>query len=104
MTASAFPGPPQPNAPKPRSKLNVDALACLLPGRCRHHIRLRVSHRAAIATSARSASFTGFESGKASTNSGSRSATLVPRRYLSTYLPRTPPRNHTPLSSPGHAA
>ncbi len=55
------------------------------------HARLRVSVRAAMATSARSASFTDFESGKASTNFGSRSTTLVPRRYLSVYLPRTPP-------------
>jgi len=55
------------------------------------HARLRASARAAIATSARSASFTDFESGKAPANSGSRSTTLVPRRYLSTYLPRTPP-------------
>ena len=61
------------------------------PSRGIVHARLRVSARAAIATSARSASFTDFESGKASANSGSRSTTLVPRRYLSTYLPRTPP-------------
>src|ERR1017187_7992752 len=47
--------------------------------------------RAAIATTARSASFTDFESGKTAANSGSRSTTLVPRRYRSTYLPRTPP-------------
>jgi len=61
------------------------------PSRGIVHARLRVSARAAIATSARRASFTDFESGKASANSGSRSTTLVPRRYLSTYLPRTPP-------------
>lgn len=54
------------------------------------HARLRVPLRVAIATSARSASLTDFESGKASANSGSRSTTFVPRRYLSTYLPRTP--------------
>jgi len=53
--------------------------------------RLRASARAAIATSARSASFTDFESGKASANAGSRSTALVPLRYLSAYLPRTPP-------------
>ncbi len=55
------------------------------------HARLRVSARAAIATSARSASLTDFESGKTFTNSGARSITLVPRRYLSAYLPLTPP-------------
>ena len=55
------------------------------------HARLRDSARVAIATSARSASFTDFESGKAAINSGSRSTKLVPRRYRSTYLPRTPP-------------
>jgi hypothetical protein len=56
-----------------------------------NHARFRASARVAIATSARSASFTDFESGKASASSGSRSTTLVPWRYLSTYLPRTPP-------------
>src|ERR1019366_7126051 len=52
---------------------------------------LRRSARVATARRARRASLTDFESGKASANSGSRSTTLVPRRYLSTYLPRTPP-------------
>ena len=54
------------------------------------HARLRDSVRSAIATSARSASFTDFESGKAAATSGSRSATLVRRRYSAAYLPRTP--------------
>src|ERR1017187_4732022 len=66
----------------------IDARLTLRHG---DHARLRVSARAAIATSARSASLTDFESGKASANSGSRSTTLVPWRYRSTYLPRTPP-------------
>jgi hypothetical protein len=52
---------------------------------------LRRSARVATARRARRASLTDFESGKASANSGSRSTTLVPRRYRSTYLPRTPP-------------
>src|ERR1035438_7891356 len=52
---------------------------------------LRRSARVATARRARRASLTDFESEKASANSGSRSTTLVPRRYLSTYLPRTPP-------------
>ena len=51
-------------------------------------VRLRVSAR--VAASVRSASLTDFESGKASVNSGSGRTALVPRRYLSTYLPRTP--------------
>ena len=52
---------------------------------------LRRSARVATARRARRASLTDFESGNASANSGSRSTTFVPRRYLSTYLPRTPP-------------
>lgn len=53
--------------------------------------RLRVSARAAIATSARRASLTDFESGNASVSSASIRTTLVPRSYFSAYLPRTPP-------------
>jgi len=56
-----------------------------------NHARLRLSARVAIAASARRASLTDFESGNTSANSGSMSTTLIPRRYLSTYLPRTPP-------------
>src|ERR1017187_4073581 len=52
---------------------------------------LRRSARVATARSARRASLTDFESGKASATSGSRSTTLVPWRYCATYLPRTPP-------------
>jgi hypothetical protein len=54
------------------------------------HERL-IRARVAIESSARSASFTDLESGNARLNSGSRSTTLVPARYRSTYLPRTPP-------------
>src|SRR5437879_6574757 len=53
--------------------------------------RFRCSARAAIARSARRASLTDFESGNASANSGSSRTTLLPRRYWSVYLPRTPP-------------
>src|ERR1035441_7447436 len=68
----------------------------------RDQARLRLSARVAIATSARRASLTDFESGKASANFGSISTTLTPRRYLSTYLPRTPPeKSYSALISRG---
>lgn len=59
------------------------------PASASYHERL-VPARLAIERSARRASFTDLESGKAWVNSGSRSTTLVPARYRSTYLPRTP--------------
>ena len=55
------------------------------------HARFRRSARVATTRITRRASLTDFESGKASATSGSRSTTLVPRQYWSTYLPRTPP-------------
>jgi hypothetical protein len=50
--------------------------------RKRHPVLLRVSARVAIATSARNASLTDFESGNTSANSGSRRTTLTPPRHL----------------------
>ncbi len=59
------------------------------PSRSVHERLIRA--RVAIERRSRRASFTDFESGNARLNSGSRSTTLVPARYRSTYLPRTPP-------------